>query len=53
MAEHLIVATGLRHHLTILHEHADFSTVVVPDIQQQRKHSRRQPSERPPGVNGP
>ena len=32
------MATALHHHLTILHEDADFGTAaaVVPDIQQQR-----------------
>jgi len=38
VADHLVVATALHHHLTILHEDADFGTAaaVVPDIQQQR-----------------
>jgi predicted nucleic acid-binding protein len=38
VADHLVVATALHHHLTILHEDADFSTAaaVIPDIQQQR-----------------
>lgn len=38
MADHLIVATALHHHLIILHEDADFATAaeIVPDIQQQR-----------------
>jgi predicted nucleic acid-binding protein len=38
VADHLVVATALHHHLTILHEDADFSTVagIVSDIQEQR-----------------
>jgi predicted nucleic acid-binding protein len=38
VADHLIVATSLHHHLTILHEDADFATAagVVPDIRQLR-----------------
>ena len=38
VADHLIVATALHHHLTILHEDADFATAagIVPDIRQQR-----------------
>ncbi len=38
VADHLVVATAVHHHLTILHEDADFGTAaaVVPDIQQQR-----------------
>jgi predicted nucleic acid-binding protein len=38
VADHLVVATALHHHLTILHEDADFGTAaaVIPDIQQQR-----------------
>jgi len=38
VADHLVVATALHHHLTILHEDADFGTAaaVVPDIQQRR-----------------
>ncbi|HUY49047.1 MAG TPA: PIN domain-containing protein [Streptosporangiaceae bacterium] len=38
VADHLVVATALHHHLTILHEDADFGTAaaVVTDIQQQR-----------------
>lgn len=38
VADHLIVATALHHHLTILHEDADFAAAagVVPDIRQQR-----------------
>lgn len=38
VADHLVVATALHHHLTILHEDADFGTAaaVVPDIRQQR-----------------
>ncbi len=38
VADHLIVATALHHHLTILHEDADFATAagVVRDIRQQR-----------------
>jgi predicted nucleic acid-binding protein len=38
VADHLVMATALHHHLMILHEDADFSTAaeVVPDIQQQR-----------------
>jgi predicted nucleic acid-binding protein len=33
-----VVATALHHHLTILHEDADFGTAaaVIPDIRQQR-----------------
>lgn len=38
VADHLIVATALHHHLIILHEDADFGTAaaIVPDIQEQR-----------------
>jgi predicted nucleic acid-binding protein len=38
VADHLVVATALHHHLTILHEDADFAAAaaVVTDIQQQR-----------------
>lgn len=38
VADHLIVATALHHHLTILHEDADFATAaaVVHEIRQQR-----------------
>ena len=38
VADHLVVATALHHHLTILHEDADFATAaaVILDIQQQR-----------------
>jgi predicted nucleic acid-binding protein len=38
VADHLVVATALHHHLTILHEDADFGTaaVIVSDIQEQR-----------------
>lgn len=38
VADHLVVATALCHHLTILHEDADFATAagIVPDIRQQR-----------------
>ena len=38
VADHLVVAIALHHHLTILHEDADFGTAaaVVSDIQQQR-----------------
>lgn len=38
VADHLVVATALHHHLTILHEDADFGTAaaIVSDIQQQR-----------------
>lgn len=38
VADHLIVATALHHHLTILHDDADFATAaaVVHDIRQQR-----------------
>jgi predicted nucleic acid-binding protein len=38
VADHLVVATALHHHLTILHEDADFATAaaIVPDIQEQR-----------------
>jgi predicted nucleic acid-binding protein len=38
VADHLVVATALHHHLTILHEDADFGTAAaaVPDIQQHR-----------------
>ncbi len=38
VAYHLIVATALHHHLTILREDAAFATAagVVPDIRQQR-----------------
>jgi predicted nucleic acid-binding protein len=38
VADHLIVATALHHHLTILHEDTDFATAagIVPDIRQQR-----------------
>jgi predicted nucleic acid-binding protein len=38
VADHLIVATALHHHLTILHEDADFGTAaaVVSDIQEKR-----------------
>jgi predicted nucleic acid-binding protein len=38
VADHLVVATALHHHLTILHEDADFAAAaaIVPDIQEQR-----------------
>jgi predicted nucleic acid-binding protein len=38
VADHLVVATALHHHLTILHEDTDFGTAaaIVPDIQEQR-----------------
>lgn len=38
VADHLVVATALHHHLTILHEDADFGTAaaIVPDLRQQR-----------------
>ncbi len=38
MADHLVVATALHHHLTILHEDADFgaAAAIVSDIQEQR-----------------
>lgn len=38
VADHLVVATALHHHLTILHEAADFSTAaaIVTDLHQQR-----------------
>ena len=38
VADHLIVATALHHHLTILHEDTDFGTAaaIVSDIQEQR-----------------
>jgi predicted nucleic acid-binding protein len=38
VADHLVVATALHHHLTILHEDADFATAaaIVHDIRQQR-----------------
>ncbi len=38
VADHLVVVTALHHHLTILHEDADFGTAaaVVADIRQQR-----------------
>ena len=38
VADHLVVATALHHHLTILHEDADFGTAaaIVSDIQEQR-----------------
>lgn len=38
VADHLVVATALHHHLTILHEEADFVTVakIVSDVRQQR-----------------
>lgn len=38
VTDHLVVAIALHHHLTILHEDADFGTAaaIVPDIQQQR-----------------
>jgi predicted nucleic acid-binding protein len=38
VADHLVVATALHHHLTILHEDADFGTAatVVSDIKEQR-----------------
>ena len=38
VADHLVVATALHHHLTILHEDTDFGTAaaLVPEIQQQR-----------------
>jgi predicted nucleic acid-binding protein len=41
VADHLVVATALHHHLTILHEDADFVTAaaVVAGIQQQRIHA--------------
>ena len=38
VADHLVVATALHHHLTILHEDADFATAagIVHDIRQRR-----------------
>ena len=38
VADHLVVATALHHHLTILHEDADFVTAagIVDDIRQRR-----------------
>ena len=38
VADHLVVATALHHHLTILHEDADFAAAaaIVSDIQEQR-----------------
>jgi len=38
VADHLVVATALHHHLTILHEDADFTAAaaIVSDIQEQR-----------------
>jgi predicted nucleic acid-binding protein len=38
VADHLVVATALHHHLTILHEDTDFGTAaaIVSDIQEQR-----------------
>lgn len=51
VADHLVVATALHHHLTILHEDADFGTAaaLVPDIQQQRIHETDAgPDEGPP-----
>lgn len=38
VADHLVVATALHHHLTILHEDADFATAagIVHDIREQR-----------------
>ncbi len=38
VADHLVVATALHHHLTILHEDAGFATAaaIVADILQQR-----------------
>lgn len=38
VADHLVVATALRHRLTVLHEDADFETVarLVPDLRQER-----------------
>jgi predicted nucleic acid-binding protein len=40
VADHLVVATALHHHLTILHEDAGFGTAaaVVVGIQQERIH---------------
>jgi predicted nucleic acid-binding protein len=38
VADHLVVVTALHHHLTILHEDADFATAAgaVADLRQQR-----------------
>jgi hypothetical protein len=38
VADHLVVATALRHGLTVLHEDADFQTVagIVPGFQERR-----------------
>lgn len=45
VADHLVVATAIRHQLTVLHEDGDFETVarLVPQLQQVRLSSHPPP----------